>query len=363
MSDTKRKSAKRAQTVLGLIHPDDLGITLPHEHLLIDMAIWFVEPTEPELKQLAFEPVSFENISWIMYNQYNNLDNVRLLDEDLAIKEAVLFKKEGGSTIVDVTSASLSRDVLALKRISQATGLNVIMGSGHYVVSEGDCQELDNKTEDEIAEEIVRDILVGVGNTATRAGIIGEIGCSWPLQDREKKVLRASARAQKRTGAAITIHPGRDERSPMEIIRVLDDAGADIRRVIMGHIDRTGFLPATRYEIAKTGCYLEYDIFGGNPFYPLHFGVFNRPCDRERIEQIMDLIDRGHLEQILISQDTCLKSKLVRYGGQGYAHILRNILPQMLARGMTEEHIKTIMVKNPSRFLCFVSPSDQDDRG
>ncbi|MEW6261972.1 MAG: aryldialkylphosphatase [Thermodesulfobacteriota bacterium] len=360
MSDTKREATKKAQTVLGLVHPDDLGITLPHEHLLLDGEIWFVEPKEAELKKMAFEPVGLENISWIMYNQYNNLDNLRLLDEDLAIKEAMLFKKEGGGTIVDVTSASFFRDLPALKRISLATGLNIIIGSGYYVVTGSAGQDLDGKTEDEIAEEIVTDILVGAGNTEIRAGIIGEIGCSWPLPDREKKSLRASARAQERTGAAITIHPGRHEHSPMEIIRVLDDAGADIGRVIMGHIDRTGFLPATIQELAKTGCYLEYDIFGGNPFYPLHFGVFNRPCDRERIEQIIELIDKGYLEQILISQDTCLKSKLVHYGGQGYAHILRNILPQMLARGITEEHIKTIMVKNPSRFLCFVSSSEPE---
>lgn len=354
MADTKKEPTKKAQTVLGLVDSDNLGITLPHEHLLIDMEIWFIEPKEAGLKKVAFEPVSIKNISWIMYNQYNNLDNLRLLDEDLAIKEAMLFKKEGGGTIVDVTSANFFRDLLALKRISRATGLNIIMGSGYYVVSEARCQDFDRKTEDEIAEEIVTDILAGVSNTEIRAGIIGEIGCSWPLQDREKKSLRACARAQKRTGAAITIHPGRHENSPMEIIRILDEAGADISRVIMGHIDRTGFLPATRYELAKTGCYLEYDIFGGNPFYPLHFGVFNRPCDRERIEQILELINEGYLKQILISQDTCLKSKLVHYGGQGYAHILRNILPQMLARGITKEHIQIIMVENPKRFLGFI---------
>jgi phosphotriesterase-related protein len=354
MSDMSKESAKKAQTVLGLVHPDDLGITLPHEHLLIDMAIWFVEPEASELKKMAFEPVSIQNISWVMYNQYNNLDNLRLLDEDVAIEEAMLFKKEGGGTIVDVTSSSFSRDLQALKRISIATGLNIIIGSGYYVVSGAGNQGFGRKSEDELAEEIVADLLIGASNTKIRAGIIGEIGCSWPLQEGEKKSLRACAQAQKRTGAAITIHPGRHENSPMEIIRVLDDAGADIGRVIMGHIDRTGFLPATIHEIAKTCCYLEYDIFGGNPFYPLHFGLFNRPCDRERIEQIVELIDKGYLKQILISQDTCLKSKLVRYGGQGYAHILRNILPQMSARGLTEEHIKTIMVENPSRFLCFI---------
>jgi len=354
MSEKKKASAKKAQTVLGPVHSDQLGITLPHEHLLVDAAIWFVEPKEPELKKLAFEPVSIENISWIMYNQYNNLDNLQLLDEAVAVKEALLFKKAGGGTIVDVTSASFARDLPALKRISRATGLNVVIGSGYYVVRGAGCQDLDGKTEEEIAEEIVRDILVGAGSTEIRSGIIGEIGCSWPLQDREKKSLRACARAQKRTGAAITIHPGRHESAPMEIIKVLDDAGADISRVIMGHMDRTGFLPATVHAIASTGCYLEYDIFGGNPFYPLHFGVFNRPCDRERIEQIMELISRGYLKQVLISQDTCLKSKLVRYGGQGYAHIMRNILPQMSARGITAEQVRTIMVENPGRFLCFI---------
>lgn len=344
---------KKAQSVLGLVAPDDLGITLPHEHLLIDMAIWFVEPKDPQFKKVAYEPVGLHNLSWITYNQYNNLDNVRLLDEAMAIEEAMHFKKHGGRTIVDVTTNGLSPNVTALKRISLATGLNVIAGTGYYVQTGEAAAAFDKKTEDQIVDEITADILVGVGNTGIRAGIIGEIGCSWPLADRERKSLRAAARAQQRTGAAITIHPGRGEASPMEILGVLHDAGADPSRIIMGHIDRTGFAPATIRQIARTGCYVEYDIFGGNPFYPLHFGVFRRPCDRERIEQIKELIDEGYLKQILVAQDVALKTKLVRYGGPGYGHILCNIVPQMLARGVTEAHIHALMVENPRRLLCF----------
>jgi phosphotriesterase-related protein len=89
------------------------------------------------------------------------------------------------------------------------------------------------------------------------------------------------------------------------------------------------------------------------PFYPLRFGLFNRPCDRERIEQIGELIGRGYLDRLLISQDVCLKTKLCRYGGCGYAHILQNILPQMHARGITDEHLQAIMVENPARMLGF----------
>ncbi|MCX5838496.1 MAG: phosphotriesterase-related protein [Deltaproteobacteria bacterium] len=353
MAKNKQEFGRQAQTVLGRVRADALGITLPHEHLFIDASVLFVEPPEASQRKIAHEPVSLENLSWVLYHQFNNLDNTRLLDEDLVIKEVMLYKKEGGGTIVDVTNTGLGRDPLAIARISRTTGMHVIMGSGYYV-GESQGSEMDRKREEEIAAEITADIQEGVGTTGIRAGIIGEIGCSWPLQEREKKVLRACAIAQKNTGAAITIHPGLHEHSPMEILRLLDKAGADISRVIMGHLCRTGFLPATRRQLAQTGCYIQYDTFGSAPFYPLHFGVFNKPCDRERIEQIMELIADGYLKQVLISQDICLKVKLVQYGGQGYAHIIRNILPQMLARGMTQEQIQTIMVENPKRFLGFI---------
>jgi phosphotriesterase-related protein len=350
----RQDEVKKAQSVMGLVHPDDLGITLPHEHLLIDVSVWFEASEEAGLKDLADQPVSIENLGRLMFNQYSCRDNMLLQDESVAVNEAILFRKRGGSTIVDVTTIGLGRDLPALKRIAQATGLNIIAGSGYYVLRGEDAEAFDRKSEEEIAEEMVSEILVGFGDTGIRAGIIGEIGCSSPLQEREKKSLRAAARAQQATGAAITIHPGRHEHSLMETIKVLESAGADISRVIMGHIDRTGFLPATIREVAATGCYLEYDLFGSNPFYPLRFGVFRRPCDRERIEQIKELIDEGYLNQILISQDICLKTKLVRYGGTGYAHILCNILPQMLARGITQAHIHAMMVESPRRLLCFI---------
>ncbi|MFZ4598764.1 MAG: phosphotriesterase family protein [Terrimicrobiaceae bacterium] len=351
---SKQDEVKKAQSVMGLVHPDDLGITLPHEHLLIDVSVWFEASEEAGLKDLADQPVRIENLGRLMFNQYSCRDNMLLQDESVAVNEAILFRKRGGSTIVDVTTIGLGRDLPALKRIAQATGLNIIAGSGYYVLRGEDAEAFDKKSEEEIAEEMVSEILVGFGDTGIRAGIIGEIGCSSPLQEREKKSLRAAARAQQATGAAITIHPGRHEHSLMETIKVLESAGADISRVIMGHIDRTGFLPATIREVAATGCYLEYDLFGSNPFYPLRFGVFRRPCDRERIEQIKELIDEGYLNQILISQDICLKTKLVRYGGTGYAHILCNILPQMLARGITQAHIHAMMVESPRRLLCFI---------
>lgn len=358
MSGSRPEMTGKVETVLGVIEADDLGITLPHEHLLIDMSVYFSEPKEARFKRLAHEPVSFENHSWVQHHTYDNLDNLRLLDEEEAIEELLPFKREGGITVVSLSNVGLARDPLGLANISRATGLNVVMGSGYYI-SQAQDPDYDRKTKEEIAEEIIADIEVGVGDTGVRAGIIGELGCTWPLKESERKVLLAGVIAQKRTGAAINVHQisgGPDD--AMEIIKILDDAGADLSRIVIDHIDLTILPLSYRLELAKTGCYLEYDIFGYPTFAPPSpFGssrvIRNRPCDRERIEQIIELIDAGYLKQILISQDICMKHLMLRYGGHGYAHILRNIVPQMLVRGITREQIHTMLVENPKRILQF----------
>jgi len=351
---SRQQKVGNVQTVLGLIDAEDLGVTLPHEHLLINMTVYFVEPKESGLRRLAHETVSFKNFSWLQYHMHDNLDNLQLLDEDLAIEEVMVFKKEGGNTIVDVTNEGLGRDPLALAHISRAAGLNVVMGSGYYI-SDAQGPEYDAKSEEDIAEEIITDINIGVGNTGIHAGIIGEIACTWPLKDRERKSLRAAARAQRSTGVAMNIHQtGHDESQPLEIINILNDAGADLNHVVISHIDLRRLSLNTRCELAKAGCYLEYDLFGTNtPSTPRLAVLPPKLSDVGRIEQIMELIDAGYLNKVLISQDNCMKCQLLRYGGHGYANILRNIVPLMLAVGITKEQIHTIMVENPKRMLQF----------
>ena len=128
----------------------------------------------------------------------------------------------------------------------------------------------------------------GIGESGVRCGLIGEMGCSWPLTGNERRSLEAAALAQRETGAPLIIHPGRDERSPFEILDVLEAAGtddtgsterlspatthhsllspflsgADISRTVMSHLDRTIFEDSKLLEFARRGCYLEYDFFG-----------------------------------------------------------------------------------------------------
>jgi phosphotriesterase-related protein len=259
---SRQNPSGKVQTVLGTLDAGEMGITLTHEHLLCDSSFRFTEPDKADNRALALAPVSIKNLEWIKRNQNRCLDNLKLSNEELAITELQRFKKEGGGTVVDMGNIGLHRDPEGLTRISRATGVNIIMGAGYYV-GPSHPPELASKTVDEVTEEIVHDITVGVGDTNIKAGVIGEIGCSHPLMDTEVKVLRGVARAQEATGAPVNIHPGQSQTSPIEIVELLRDNGGDIDRTSMSHMgNRHGNDVDLTLELAGTGCYIEYDSFG-----------------------------------------------------------------------------------------------------
>ena len=355
--------AGRAQTVLGAVSPDELGVTLPHEHCLIDMSIWFAEPPTVTGKQLAREPLSLDNLWYVRYHPYSNLDNVQLVDERAAVEELQHYRFAGGQTVIDMTNIGLGRDPLALARISRATGVNIVMGAGYYVEESLPAGAPVN--EDVIARDIVRDIVEGADGTDIRAGLIGEIGVKvWPLTDGEKVLLRAAAIAQKETGAFINIHTGRSPNSPFEVVEFLDRAGADVTRVVLSHIDRTLFTHEDRVRLARTGCVIEYDLFSLEGWMPENIRMVyseddpvrraDLPNDAARVDHLIALIDDGFISQLLVSHDTNTKTRLCRYGGPGYGHLLNNVVPIMLRKGLSRDQVATIMVENPKRLLTFV---------
>lgn len=349
----KLRMPRKAQTVLGPIEASDLGITLPHEHLIADQTDAFLEPAKAYERKMARELITLENRWWVAAHHLSNIDNLAFYDEELITREVMHYKRAGGNSIVCMSNKGLGRDPQALARISRATGLHVIMGSGYYTANTHP-QDIDDKKQESITDEIVRDISSGVDDTGIRAGIIGEVGCSWHLNDNEHKILLAAAKAQRLTGAPLNIHPGRDAKAPMQIIGILDKAGADISRTVMSHIERTLRNPEDRLKLAQTGCYLEYDHFGFESYFQRELAMVDMPNDHQRVNEIIQLIERGYIKHILISMDICLKFRLRSCGGHGYDHILQNVVPLMRAKGMTAEQIETIMVDNPKRLLQFV---------
>ena len=347
-----RALAGQAQTVLGPITGEAMGITLPHEHLLIDFEVMFREPATGAERGLSRQPVSLANLGWVRHHFSSNLDNLQLLDETVARDEALLFKHAGGQTFVDPTNRGLARDPLALARVARATGLNIIMGSGYYVAA-AHPPGMDARTVDDIARELVTDLTVGVDGTGVRAGFIGEIGTTWPWTDNEKKVVRAAVAAQRETGAALMIHPGRHERLPLAIVDFIRKEGADLERTIMCHIERTIADRGVLLELAATGVRLEYDLFGLETSYYPYNPAFDMPNDGERMRQILFLIEGGYLAQLLMSHDIAYKHCLTKWGGFGYHHLLVNVIPRLRDRGADDRTIQTLLVDNPRRAFTY----------
>jgi len=354
----KTEMVGKAQTVLGPIDADSLGITLTHEHLLQDSSFLFDEPTEAGEKVLAHQPVCLENLNWVLHHTFNNLDNLRLDDEQMAINNLMRFKQAGGNTIVEPSIRGLSGNPLGLVRISQATGVNVIMATGYYVATSHPTT-LSAMTDEEVADELVQDITTGIGDTGVRAGFLkgacGGAGLSPAnkIEDGDRKVMRALALAQRRTGAAIGIHDRRKHLAA-EVIDILNDAGADLGRTVLIHADHWGPDPLIFPKLLQAGCYLEFDGFGTAELGLVPQEGVDYPInDAQRCDMIVRLIAQGYLKHILVSQDIWVKTRCNSYGGVGYAHILLNAVPLMRHKGISDEQIHTIMVENPKRILAF----------
>ena len=344
-------------TVRGPVAIRDLGIALPHEHLLIHIPD-FIDLDEETLRGHQNEPVTLENLGWVRQHWTYSRDNLRMTSEPLAIAEISRFAAAGGSTVVDVTVPGLGRDPEALARISRATDLHIVMACGAYVVKSHPAWIRD-ATDSQLADSFIAEARDGVGLTRIRPGII-KVGCTWPLHPDEEKALRAAALAQQRTGLPISLHPGRNRAAPLKIAKILADHGADLRRVVMGHLDgRVQDLDGLR-ELGALGLFLELDVFGMESSYFPVPGVTDLDglSDAQRLGIVRGLIDAGLGAQVLVSHDIGTKHRLAAYGGHGFDHLLSNVIPWMRQKKFTDDEIDMIFIQNPARALTVQPPHD-----
>jgi phosphotriesterase-related protein len=342
--------AKKAVTVRGEIAPDELGVVLPHEHLLWDQACWgHPEPQELGEREEYRQPVSLANRGHVIYHAFDYRDNLVQSDVQLAVEEARLFRLAGGGTICDVSSAGLGRDPKALYRISVDTGLHVIMGAALYVAASW-TEEEKKRSPEQIRDVLLKDFAEGIGPMGVKPGILGEVGVSNVENPYEVKSLKGSALAQKQLGCPVLIHTPIWEKQGNRILDILEGVGADLSKVALSHLDPTMEDYEYADSVAKRGAYIVYDQFG------MHLMSTERiflPSDNDRIKTVLEQVRRGHLERILISQDVCFKICLASYGGHGYAHILENIVPRLLDAGLSRKQVETILIENPKRFLAW----------
>lgn len=341
-------------TVRGKVQAGDLGIVTPHEHIFIDMSVFFSEPDAVSDKVMAHGPVTIDKLGVLKRNPFAVLDNVQMLDRQTQIDELNCFRFAGGKTVVDASTVGLGRDPALLREVSCLTGLNVVAGAGYYVEGAQTPQALELSVE-QIEAQIVREIEVGIGHTDIRAGVIGEIGVSHILYPFEKKSLTAACRAQKRTNAPLLIHINPWSTQGYQAMDIVQAHGIAPEKVVVCHSDvenREDYI----FDMLDKGVYLEFDNWGkemATDLWDCKPGSGRFATDWQRVHLLKKIIDRGYEKQMLLSCDVCLKSLLHAYGGWGYDHVLTHIVPMLLEVGVPQKAIDQMLVDNPARWLDY----------
>ena len=344
-------SAAYAVTSEGAVQLDQLGVTLIHEHILFDLSFMFMEPEDPAGLEMAGQPIRLDNLHWIRIHPASNRDNARLTDQRDALNDLRLARQSGVGTVVDVSmrGEAFAFNPTAIRTIAREAGLTLITGTGYYI-EESIPAAVKQLSTEEICDEMLRDLNEGYPEAGYCAGVVGEIGTSFPLGPTGEKVLRAAVRAQRQTGAALYLHPGYSEKAPLELANTAEEDGADPGKTIICHVDsRLRGDQAVYRELAGRGFYLGFDTFGREQY--IDFIGRQHPSDSQRLQWIREVCDAAFVERVLISTDICWKSELVPYGGYGRSHIMKNTVPRMRREGFSEDIIHTILVRNPAAAL------------
>lgn len=314
-----------ATTVTGDIPTAELGVVLPHEHVFID----------------------FE---WV--RERHTFDGV-LYDEDVMVEELGVFRDQVEvGTIVDVTVPHIGRDAAALRRVSERTGLHVVMGCGWYREPYYR-DDVDPWPIEHLVEQLVAECEEGVDGTGIRPGVIGEIGSHKGfVSGQEERCFRAAARAAARTGLAVTTHSVPDllhtRRTAIPVglwhLNLLEAEGVDPARVAVGHCD-SWMDRAYHRAIAERGAFVQFDNIG-QPGW----GSTNR-LEEQCLDHIVDLAGGGHLDRILLSHDVCRKSYLGLHGGNGFGYLTGAFSTRLTERGFTEAEVRQLLMTNPQRLL------------
>jgi len=354
----------KVMTVTGPVQGDSLGVTLPHEHLLVDTSVYWHQPTPNDPvteRKVAYMPVTIELLGMIR-RRYASLvlDNHFLDDVNLATAEIMEFGNAGGNTLVELSNRGLGRDHFGLQAIARRSGINIVSGTGYYTKPSHPAY-LASKSVAELAQIMIRDIVEGIDGSQVRCGIIGEIGLSPKIDPDEEKVLRAACLAQRKTGTALTIHYishlNADEggSEAMRIVDIVEQEGCDPSRTILGHQDCMAvdglFDVEPMKQLLRRKAYVEFDNFGHEELV-FHEGLLYQAAhDYHRIQTLKKLVEAGFLSQLLVSHDVCRKSHLKRYGGFGYDHVPRTLLPVFNKMGITAGDVDKLMAENPTRVL------------
>jgi phosphotriesterase-related protein len=317
-------------TTAGEIDVEDLGVVLMHEHVFI-----------------RTEPLHW---GWPGFSGWDEETEVAAARERLS-----LLKRTGVDTVLDMTVPGLGRDPVLVARAVEGTGLKVMLATGYYTYDNlpfpfhyrGPGKVLDN--DDHVLESLFeRDVTVGIGESGIRAAVLKVVTDQQGMTEDVERLTRAIANVSVRTGTVICTHAHALTQRGLEQQRIFAERGVDLGQVVIGHSNETtdlGYLE----RLIDNGSYVGWDRCGLNVAVPL----------ADQLDTLGELCKRGYASRLMLSHD---KASFIDWFTAAetdaflpnwrYTYIHSGVLPGLRDRGVSDDQIEQILVRNPRDFFA-----------
>ncbi|CDQ40334.1 MULTISPECIES: phosphotriesterase family protein [Virgibacillus] len=294
------------QTVRGKIAKEALGVCAAHEHLSID------------LSRIKGDP-----------------DTI-LDDEQVMIEELGHFHQAGGQSMIELTNDGMGRDVKRLVRLSETSGVHIVTCTGFYkdpFIPE----YAEGWNRNQFAAHFIKECEEGVEGTEVFPGVIGEVGTSInEIKPIEKELIIGAGMASLATGLPISTHTSLGTLGSKQV-DLFFALGVSKEQIIIGHQDLNPDKEMV-LDVLSSGVFIGFDTIGKNNYRP----------DKERLDFLIDFIERGFHKQILLSADLTRKSHWRKFGGEGYDLVLNTFIPALKERGVSDSVISDLLINNPA---------------
>ena len=301
-----------------------------------------------DIAGLAGRVLAHEHLQIDLSSQKGPAVCIGAAEEDAVVEDLRHAGEIGLAGITDLSAPGWGRDPLALRRISERSGIAVVCAAGFYWDPFPDLAV--SGTAEALREAMVAEIEVGIGGTGIRCGVI-KIGTHRGAPDAvAERMFTAAAGAARATGAPLITHTSSPDQAAWHL-RVLGRAGMDLSRVVISPMGAARDV-AELVEVARSGAFIGIDKVS----FP------KGPTNDQLADLVRDACARGLERQIILSSDIARRTMLRRYGGHGYATVLADFVPMLRSRGLPPVKIDTMLHDNPLRLLTFAARG-QVERG
>jgi len=309
-SNPKQKTAL-LNTVTGQIPIDSIGLTLIHEHMLVDF-------------------IGADSVSPQRYNQDEVI--AKVLPYLLEVKEY------GVKTIFECTPSYLAKDPILLRKLSELSGIQLITNTGFYGAVEGKYLPdfVFKETAGELAARWIDEFQNGIGDTRIKPGFIKiSVNEETPLREVDAKLVKAAGLTHQKTGLQIVSHTGAWATARLEVA-ILQEMGINPSAFVWVHAQADQEFQ-NYVEAAKLGVWISLDGIGWSV--------------DEYVDRLLFAKENGVLENVLISHDAGWYDPEKIDGGDfvPFTNIFEKLMPALNAKGFEDSDWQMLLEESPKR--------------